>query len=100
MKSDRGSSIILHGYNLLELNRCKVVMNIKSKNITIIRGTIYTENNEPSIGVAIEVKKINCSNKKSLIIGYCFTDDKGEYVFPLEATYGMCYEISIYSPLI
>lgn len=100
MTNDKKTPIILHGYNLVERTKCNVDIVIKKKNISIIKGTVYNEKHEPAVGAAIEVKEINCSSKKSTILGYCFTDDKGEYAFSLVATCGICYEISIYSPLI
>lgn len=100
MTNDKKTPIILHGYNLMERTKCNVDIVIKKKNISIIKGTVYNEKHKPAVGAAIEVKEINCFNKKSTILGYCFTDNKGKYVFSLTAAYGMCYEISIYSPLI
>ncbi|MBW6409476.1 hypothetical protein [Clostridium weizhouense] len=94
------NSIILYGCKLMSLDSLQLDIIAKMKQLSIIKGKIYNENLEPSIGAVIEVKEINPYSKKYTILGYCFTNDKGEYVFSLEAKCGMDYEFSIYSPLI
>lgn len=95
----KAQSIILHGSNLKCSNMHKINIILRKENRTIIRGFVYDENNEPVMGAAVEVKESNCFTGKFTVLGYCFTNYKGEYVFCVQPKVGMHYEISIYSPL-
>ena len=96
---DKNQSIILYGSRL----KCSTMheVNIVIKKITtIIKGNVYNEQHEPSIGAVVEVQEINSLTEHCNILGYCFTNYKGEYAFLLQPAYGRRYEIYIYSPLI
>lgn len=95
----KAQSIILYGSKLKCSDIKKINIILRKKYRTIIKGLVYDENNEPSIGAAVEVKQLNCFTGKFNILGYCFTNYKGEYVFCVQPEFGIHYEISIYSPL-
>jgi hypothetical protein len=68
-------------------------------NKRIIRGTVYNQKRLPSVGAAIEVVQMNCKTNIKKIMGYSYTDSKGQYLFCIEVLSHMVYEIAIYSPL-
>ncbi|HBJ1652183.1 hypothetical protein [Clostridium botulinum] len=93
-------AIILNGLKLHSNKMCKINIVIRKKNTTIIKGNVYNENHDPSIGAVVQVKEINCGTGDFRILGYCFTNYKGEYVFSLQPVCKTRYEILIYSPLV
>ncbi|KFX54475.1 hypothetical protein HYH39_01085 [Clostridium botulinum] len=96
---NKNQSIILYGSRLKCSTMHEVNIVIKKKITTIIKGNVYNEQHEPSIGAVVEVQEINSLTEHCNILGYCFTDYKGEYAFLLQPAYGRRYEIYIYSPL-
>lgn len=99
IKSCKKTSILIDTINL----NCKIKYNLniilKSKRRVIIKGTVYNKKQQPSIGAAIEMIQIDCRNNIKKILGYSYTDCKGEYLFFIEVLPYMLYEIAIYSPL-
>ncbi|AOR23412.1 hypothetical protein [Clostridium taeniosporum] len=100
MQNEKKKSIILYGSNLKCSKMCKVDIVVNNKRTTIIKGNVYNTDHSPLVGAAIEVKEINCETNRFKILGYCFTDYRGEYAFSLNPSWEMRYEILIYSPLI
>ncbi|MDR5585907.1 MULTISPECIES: hypothetical protein [Clostridium] len=98
--NNKKEPIVLYGSRLKCSKMHEVNIVIKKKKSTIIKGNVYNEQHEPSIWAAVEVKEINCLTECCKILGYCFTDYKGEYLFLLQPACGRRYEISIYSPLV
>lgn len=96
---NKNQSIILYG-SRLKCNTMHEVNIVIKKITTIIKGNVYNEQHEPSIGAVVEVQEINSLTEHCNILGYCFTNYKGEYAFLLQPAYGRRYEIYIYSPLI
>ena len=80
-----------------ESNILNLILDVKKS--TLIKGTVYAQNDVPSVGASIKVVEINPSNKKRKILGYTFTDDKGEYRFKVIPIFYMIYEFTVYSPL-
>ena len=80
-----------------EKNIVNLILNVKKS--TFIKGTVYTEKDVPSVGASIKVVEINPLNKKRKILGYTFTDDKGEYQFKVIPISYMIYEFTVYPPL-
>lgn len=70
---------------------------IKMKDKSIVRGVVYSSNCDFCIGAAVEVKEKNRYTEEITILGYCFTDNKGEYTFVVEPKLDCLYEISVYS---
>ena len=64
---DKNNSIVLYGSKFKCSKMCKINMVIRKKNTVIIKGNVYNENQEPSIGAAIEVKEISCDTGHSKI---------------------------------
>lgn len=81
----------------LGTNTLNLVLNMGKG--TIIKGTVYAGNHMPSVGAAIKVVEINPCNNQKKILGYTYTDDKGEYQFRLVPMPCMVYEFIAYSPL-
>lgn len=89
--------------NSNDLNsRTKYNLNIilMTKKRVIIQGTIYNAKKQPSIGAVIEIIQIHYKKDIKHILGYSYTDNKGEYMFSIEVSPKVFYEIRIYSPLI
>ncbi|NFG23114.1 hypothetical protein FDB23_00130 [Clostridium botulinum] len=97
---NKKKSIVLDGSKLKCSKMYEVNIVIEKKITTIIKGNVYNQQHEPSIGAAVEVKEINCLTEQCKILGYCFTNYKGEYAFLLQPACGKRYEIYIYSPLV
>lgn len=70
-------------------------MNIKDK--SIVKGVVYNSNCDFCIGAAVEIKEKNRDTEEITILGYCFTDNKGQYTFVVEPNLDCLYEISVYS---
>lgn len=89
--------------NSNDLNsRTKYNLNIilMSEKRVIIKGTVYNEKKQPSIGAVIEIIQIDYKKSIKDVLGYSYTDNKGEYTLSVEVSPKMFYEIGIYSPLI
>ena len=67
--------------------------------MSIIKGIVYKPDGGLSCGAAIEVRQMNPTNCKRTILGYTYTNNKGEYVFALQANSCMLYEITVYAAL-
>ncbi|GAA0076329.1 hypothetical protein UT300005_07070 [Clostridium sp. CTA-5] len=93
------TSIVLYGYELMCEENLNIDIVITNRKASIVKGIIYNEKHEPAVGAVIETKEFNPYIKKYRILGYFFTNNKGEYAFLLRPIYGMYYEFSIYSPL-
>lgn len=78
-------------------NTLNLILNMEKS--TIIKGNVYAGNHVPSVGASIKVVEINPFNKQKKILGYTYTDDKGEYQFRLVPIPYMIYEFVAYSPL-
>jgi len=72
---------------------------LKLNRTVIIKGIVYNSKKKPSIGAAIEVIQINSKSNTKEILGYSYTNNKGEYLFAMEILPYMVYEFAIYSPL-
>lgn len=91
--------ILIRGKSLKpgERNILTLILNVKKS--TLIKGTVYAEKDVPSVGASIKVVEINPLNKKRKILGYTFTDNKGEYQFKVIPISYMIYKFTAYSPL-
>jgi len=78
-------------------NTLNLILNVEKG--TLIKGTVYSGNNVPSVGASIKVVEVNSFNKQRKILGYTYTDDKGEYQFKVVPISYMIYEFTAYSPL-
>lgn len=99
MKSCEKTSILINTNNLNCRTKYNLNIILKSKKRVIIKGIVYNAKKQPSIGAAIEMIQIDCQSNIKKILGYSYTDDKGEYLFCIEVLPYMIYEIAIYSPL-
>ena len=88
----RGESLKPGKKNILNL----ILITEKS---TLIKGTVYEGKCVPSVGASIKVVEINPLNKKRKVLGYTYTDDKGEYQFKVIPISCMLYEFTVYSAL-
>lgn len=88
----RGKSLKSEGKNILNLI-------INTEKSTLIKGTVYAGKSVPSVGASIKVVEINPFNKERRILGYTYTDGKGEYQFKVIPISYMIYEFTVYSPL-
>ena len=87
----RGESLKPGKKNILNL----ILITEKS---TLIKGTVYVGKDVPSVGASIKVVEINPFNKERKLLGYTYTDDKGEYQFKVIPISYMIYEFTAYSP--
>jgi hypothetical protein len=98
-ESCKKASILIDTNNL----NCRIKYNLniilKSRKKVIIKGIVYNKKEKPSVGAAIEVMQVDRRSNVINILGYAYTDDKGEYLFCIEVLPYMLYEIAIYSPL-
>lgn len=93
------TSILIKTNNLNCRTKYNLNIILKSSKRVIIKGTVYNAKKQPSIGAAIEIIQINCKSRIKEILGYSYTDNKGEYLFSIEVLPDMSYEIAVYSPL-
>jgi len=90
--------ILIRGKSLkLRKNTLNLILNMEKS--TLIKGTVYARNHVPSVGASIKVVEINQFNKQRKILGYTYTDEKGEYQFKVTPISYMIYEFTAYSPL-
>lgn len=90
--------ILVKGKSLkLWKNTLNLILNVEKS--THIKGTVYAGNHVPSVGASIIVVEINPFNKQRKILGYTYTNDKGEYQFRMIPISYMIYEFTAYSPL-
>jgi hypothetical protein len=99
MALGKKTSILINSNNFNCRTKYNLNIILKSKKRVIVKGTVYNKKKIPSIGAVIEVIEVDCRNNTRKILGYSYTDDKGEYLFCIEAFSYMLYEIVIYSPL-
>ena len=90
--------ILVRG-KFLELGKNTMNLILSVEKCTLIKGTVYAVNNEPSVGASIKVVEINQFNKQRKILGYTYTDENGEYQFMVTPISYMIYEFTAYSPL-
>jgi hypothetical protein len=99
MRSCEKKSILIKTNNL----NCRIKYNLNiilnSNRRVIIKGVVYNTKKQPSIGAAIEIIQIDLRSMTKKILGYSYTDSKGEYLFSIEVLPYMFYEIAVYSPL-
>ncbi|MBU3160086.1 hypothetical protein KPL37_10005 [Clostridium frigoris] len=88
----RGKSLKPGKKNILNL-----ILNVEKS--TLIKGTVYSNKNVPSVGASIKVVEIDPFDNKRKILGCTYTDDKGEYQFKVIPIPYMIYEFTVYSPL-
>ncbi|MDR3594085.1 hypothetical protein [Clostridium sp.] len=100
MKSCKEPNIIINTNDLNCRTKYNLDIILMSKRRVIIRGTVYNAKKQPSIGAAIEVIQIEPKSNAREILGYSYTDNKGEYLFSMEVLPYMIYELKIYSPLV
>lgn len=93
------TSILINTNNLNYCSKYNLNIILKCHRRVIIKGTVYNSNKLPSIGAAIEVIQVSSGSDIRKIIGYSYTDNKGEYLFSLEVLPDIFYEMNIYSPL-
>lgn len=99
MKPFKKTSILIKTNNLNCGAKCNLNIILNSNKTVIIKGIVYNAKKEVSVGAAIEVIQINCRSNEKKILGYSYTDNKGEYLFAIEVLPYMVYEFAIYSPL-
>ena len=99
MKERSHASIILFGSKLRPNSQYNFNLMLRTQRFQIIRGTVYDQNHQPSIGAVIQITQIRVDNNKRKILGYCYTDENGEYVFATQALFHMKYEMAVYAPL-
>lgn len=99
MNCFKKSSFIINGNNLRYCSENHVNIHLKRQNFQIIKGTVYNQKQEPSIGAAVQVVEISCKNHSRHLLGYTLTDENGHYLFSLVAKPCMKYELAIYDPL-
>jgi len=101
MKPYKKTSILIKTNNLNcgEKYNLNIILNLNSNKTVIIKGIVYNAKKQPSIGAVIEVIQINCKSNDKEILGYSYTNNKGEYLFAIEVLPYMVYEFAIYSPL-
>ncbi|APM41293.1 hypothetical protein BS101_13885 [Clostridium kluyveri] len=92
-------SILINTNNLNHCSKYNLNVILKCHKRVIVKGTVYNSNKIPSIGAAIEVIQVNCDSNVKKIIGYAYTNNRGEYLFCLEVLPDIFYEMNIYSPL-
>lgn len=97
--NDNLNCILIRGKSLKpgEKNILNLVLNVERS--TLIYGTVYAGKYVPSVGASIKVVEINPFNKTRKILGYTYTDDKGEYQFKVIPISYMIYEFTVYSAL-
>ncbi|MFL0197711.1 hypothetical protein ACJDU8_19380 [Clostridium sp. WILCCON 0269] len=93
------TSVLINTSNLNHCRKYNLNIILKCYKRVIIKGTVYNPNKLPSIGAAIEIIQVNFGSDIRKIIGYSYTDNKGEYLFSLEVLPDIFYEMNIYSPL-
>ena len=98
MSCQRNNSITLENSKLKEAMYYHLNIMLKGKRLQIIKGTVYNQKQKPSRGAVIQVTQISNLNRRS-ILGYCYTDENGKYLFAIEAQPYMKYEIAVYAPL-
>ncbi|WP_141722963.1 carboxypeptidase-like regulatory domain-containing protein [Cellulosilyticum sp. I15G10I2] len=100
MKGRSQASIILCGSKLRRNRQYNVNVILRTHRFQIIRGTVYDHSQQPSIGAVVQITQIRADdNNKRKILGYCSTDENGEYVFAISALACMKYEMAVYAPL-
>lgn len=99
MSNNNNNCILIRGKSLnpCEKNILNLILNVQKS--TLIKGTVYAYKCVPSVGASIKVVEINPLNKERKILGYTYTDDKGEYQFKVIPISYMIYEFTAYSPL-
>lgn len=100
MNMGKKTSILIETNNL----NCRTKYNLNiilnsNRRRVIIKGIVYNAKKHPSIGAAIEVTQINYKSNTKEILGYSYTNNKGEYLFAMEILPHTVYEFAIYSPL-
>ena len=100
MKSSKRNYILLDCNYLDETKRYNLNIILSPKKRVIIKGKVYNSKKQPSIGAVIEVIQFDSKRNIEDILGYSYTDNKGEYLFSIEVSPKKYYEIRIYSPLI
>lgn len=98
--SGKRPSILLEGRQLNDHTHYQLEFVLDCRCLQIIKGIVYDQNQKPSVGAALKVTQIRNKNHAKSILGYCFTDEKGEYLFAIEALPWMKYEIMVYAPLL
>lgn len=100
MKSPKRNYILLDCNCLDKTKRYNLNIILSPKKRVIIKGKVYNSKKQPSIEAVIEVIQFDSKRNIKEIIGYSYTNNKGEYLFSIEVLPKMYYEIKIYSPLI
>jgi hypothetical protein len=93
-------SILLKGRQLKVHTHYQLEVVLNCRCLQIIKGIVYDQKQQPSVGAALKLTEISNKNHAKSILGYCFTDAKGEYLFAIEALPWMRYEITVYAPLL
>ena len=93
------ASFIINGAKLQSCTNNHFNFKLEKQNFQIIKGTVYNQKQEPCIGATVQVIQISCKDNARCLLGYVQTDEKGEYLFSLEAKPCMKYELTIYAPL-
>lgn len=77
----------------------KLKLDICTRNRSIIKGVVYNQCGKLAVDSAVEFREINACTNESVVLGYCITNERGEYVFVVEPKIDMLYEVLVYSPL-
>lgn len=99
MKNQRTTSIMIFGSKLRQNMQYNFNVMLRTHSFQIIRGTVYDHNKKPSKGAVIQITQIRMDNNRRQILGYSYTDEKGQYVFTIQALSYMKYEMTVYAPL-
>jgi len=91
--------ILIRGRSLKPGEKNILNLTLNTEKSTLIKGTVYTVKDVPSVGASIKVVEINPFNKKRKILGYTYTDDKGKYQIKVIPISYMLYEFIVYSAL-
>jgi len=97
MKNNFNCILVRGKFLKLGKNTFNLILDVEKS--TLIKGTVYAGNHVPSVGASIKVVEINQLNKQRKILGYTYTDNKGQYQFKITPISYMLYEFTAYSPL-
>jgi len=99
MNNNNLNCILIRGKSLKPGEKNILNLTLNAERSTLVKGTVYEGKYVPSVGASIKVVEINPLNKKRKILGYTYTDDKGEYQFRVIPISYMLYEFTAYSAL-
>lgn len=100
MDSSKRNTFFIRGSNLLPCRENHYSFRLSRHHYQLIKGTVYSQDQTPCAGAAVQLTQIDEIHEERLVIGYAVTDETGHYLFSLRAEPQMKYELSVYAPLI